>query len=90
MAEQTDLVDLQSPVYDPCRQTERGEEMNMQEMSVRCKDCYYYTSGTCNMSLLDKTCVQPDDYCSYWVSNISGNEYVAGNIILGIREEKKK
>ena len=27
MAEQTDLVDLQSPVYDPCGQTERGEEM---------------------------------------------------------------
>ena len=27
MAEQTDLVDLQSLVYDPCRQIERGKEM---------------------------------------------------------------
>lgn len=55
-----------------------------------CKECYYYTNGTCNMSLLDKTCVQPDDYCSYWMSNRTGNEYVARNIIIEIREEKKK
>ena len=86
MAEQIDMVDLQSLMYDPCGQTERGEEMTE---TIRCKDCYYFTNETCNMNLLDKTCVRPDDYCSYWMSNISGNEYVAGNIILCIREEKK-
>lgn len=32
MAEQTDLVDLQSPVYDPCGQTKRGEEMTASEL----------------------------------------------------------
>lgn len=89
MAEQTDLVDLQSPVYDPCRQTERGEEITMQEISVKCKDCYYYTNGNCKMSLFDSKPVRPNDYCGYWMSDKDGNEFVAKSIIFGIREEKK-
>ena len=58
--------------------------------TVRCKECYYYTNGTCNMSLLDKISVRPDDYCSYWMSEKTGNEYAGTIIICNIREEKKK
>ena len=87
MAEQTDMVDLQSLMYDTCGQTERGEEMREK---IRCKECYYYTNGTCNMSLLDKRSVRPNDRCCCWMSNKTGNEYVAESIIRGIREEKKK
>lgn len=57
---------------------------------VRCKECYYYTNGKCTMSLLYQMSVRPNNRCCCWMSNKTGNEYVARNIILGIREEKKK
>lgn len=61
----------------------------MQQINVKCKDCYYYTNGNCKVSLLDSKRVRPDDYCGYWMLDKTGKQYVAKSIILGIREEKK-
>lgn len=56
--------------------------------TYRCKDCYYYMNGYCGM--LGKKSVRPGNYCSYWISEKTGNHYTAETIIRGIREEKKK
>ena len=58
--------------------------------TIRCKECYYYTSGHCNMELLNKRSVRPDDYCNYWMSEKTGNEYAGTIIICNIKNEKRK
>lgn len=59
------------------------------QITTTCNNCCYYTNGNCNMDLLEKRSVRPNDYCSYWMSDRTGIEHVGNSIILVTREEKK-